>query len=213
MLKIGLTGGIGSGKTRVADMLGQWGACVIDTDAIAHALTQPGGLAMPSIIEAFGAQAARADGAMDRDWMRALVFREPEARARLEAILHPLIGRQTRAAAERAQGSYVVFVVPLLVESGRWRQRVDRICVVDCDPETQIARVQARSGLTESDIRRIMAAQAARTTRLAAADDVIVNDGSTTPEVLLARTRSLHERYLALACAQDRPGHPGAGNP
>ncbi|OZI77428.1 dephospho-CoA kinase [Bordetella genomosp. 12] len=201
MLKIGLTGGIGSGKTRVADLLGQWGACVIDTDVIAHALTQPGGLAMPAIVQAFGAHSVRPDGAMDRDWMRARVFREPDARARLEAILHPLIGQQTQAAAEAAQGSYVVFVVPLLVESGRWRQRIDRICVVDCDPDTQIARVQQRSGLTESDIRRIMAAQAARSTRLEAADDVILNDGSTTAETLLARTRSLHERYLGLARA------------
>ncbi|AHV93131.1 dephospho-CoA kinase [Bordetella holmesii] len=213
MLKIGLTGGIGSGKTRVADMLGQWGACVIDTDAIAHALTQAGGLAMPAILQEFGPPSARPDGAMDRDWMRARVFRDPSSRARLEAILHPLIGPQTQAAADDAQGSYLVFVVPLLVESGRWRQRIDRICVVDCDPDTQIARVQQRSGLTESDIRRIMAAQAARSTRLEAADDVINNDGSTTAEALLARTRRLHERYLDLARMQDRPGQTAAGNP
>src|SRR3546814_10691815 len=105
--------------------------------------------------------------------MRDLVFRQPEARAQLEAILHPLIGRDTQRAAEAARGAYLVFVVPLLVESGRWRERVDHICVVDCDPATQIARVQARSGLTEQAIRRIMAAQAARATRLAAADDEI----------------------------------------
>lgn len=206
MLKIGLTGGIGSGKTRVADQLGEWGASLVDTDAIAHALTQPGGRAMPAIVQTFGAEAARDDGAMDRAWMRDLVFREPAARARLEAILHPLIGEETAAAAARARGAYLVFVVPLLVESGRWRARVDRICVVDCDPETQLARVQARSGLTAPDIRRIMAAQAARATRLEVADDVILNDGATTAEILLARTRSLHERYLALAAAQDRHG-------
>ncbi|AZR95510.1 dephospho-CoA kinase [Bordetella trematum] len=212
MLKIGLTGGIGSGKTWVADRLAEWGASVIDTDAIAHALTQPGGLAMPAIAEAFGAQALRADGAMDRDWMRAHVFLEPAARTRLEGILHPLIGEQTRLAVAGAQGCYLVFVVPLLVESGRWRKQVDRICVVDCDPETQVARVQQRSGLTEAVIRRIMAAQAARATRLAAADDVIVNDGNTTTDTLLARTRHLHTRYLSMASGQGRPQEPAAGH-
>ncbi|MFU1912352.1 dephospho-CoA kinase [Bordetella avium] len=213
MLRVGLTGGIGSGKTRVADKLGEWGAAVIDTDAIAHALTQADGLAMPAIIQAFGPEAVRADGAMDRAWVRNRVFREPQARACLEAILHPLIGQETQAAAERAVGSYLVFVVPLLVESGRWRGQLDRICVVDCDPETQIKRVQNRSGLTESDIRRIMDAQAARATRLKAADDVIVNDGSTTAEVLLARARSLHQSYLALADKHDRHGSTEAGPP
>lgn len=213
MLKIGLTGGIGSGKSWVAERLEQWGAAVIDTDVIAHALTQPNGLAMPAIAQAFGPAALREDGAMDRNWMRAHVFREPAARTRLEAILHPLITEQTQLAAARAQGCYLVFVVPLLVESGRWRERVDRICVVDCDPDTQIARVHQRSGLTEADIRRIMTAQAARATRLAAADDVIVNDGPTTPDELLARTRHLHARYLSMAGAQARPRDSAAGNP
>ena len=205
MYKIGLTGGIGSGKTRVADMLAEWGAALVDTDAIAHALTSPGGEAMPGIIAAFGGEAANADGSLNRGWMRDLVFREPQARARLEGILHPLIGLHTERAAAQAQGVYLVYVVPLLVESGRWRDRVDRICVVDCDPETQVARVQARSGLTAEAIRRIMAAQAARATRLAAADDVIVNDGATTAEQLRARAKALHDRWCHMAAASRRP--------
>ncbi|MVW79168.1 dephospho-CoA kinase [Bordetella sp. 02P26C-1] len=213
MYKIGLTGGIGSGKTRVADMLAEWGAALVDTDAIAHALTAPGGEAMPALVQAFGPQAARPDGAMDRAWMRDLVFREPDARARLEAILHPLIGEHTERAASQAQGTYQVFVVPLLVESGRWRDRVDRICVVDCDPETQVARVQARSGLTVEAIQRIMAAQAARATRLAAADDVIVNDGQTTVTALRARAKALHDRWCHMAAASRRPLIDVAGFP
>jgi len=213
MYKIGLTGGIGSGKTRVADMLAEWGAALVDTDAISHALTAPGGAAMPAIRQAFGPGAVAADGALDRAWMRDLVFRQPEARAQLEGILHPLIGQHTERAAARAHGAYLVFVVPLLVESGRWRDRVDRICVVDCDPETQVARVQARSGLTEAAIRRIMAAQAARATRLAAADDVIVNDGATTAQQLRARAKALHDRWCQLAAAPRRLPPSGAGLP
>jgi dephospho-CoA kinase len=213
MYKIGLTGGIGSGKTRVADMLAEWGAALVDTDAIAHALTAPGGEAMPALVRAFGPQAAGPDGAMDRAWMRELVFREPEARARLEGILHPLIGAHTERAAAQAKGTYLVFVVPLLVESGRWRDRVDRICVVDCDPQTQVARVQARSGLTLEAIQRIMAAQAARETRLAAADDVIVNDGQTTVPALRARAKALHDRWCQMAAASRRPLIDVAGFP
>jgi len=213
MYKIGLTGGIGSGKSRVADLLGEWGAALIDTDAIAHALTAPGGEAMPAIVQAFGTAAATGEGALNRAWMRDLVFREPQARARLEAILHPLIGVHTERAAAQATGAYLVYVVPLLVESGRWRDRVDRICVVDCDPETQIARVQARSGLTSEAIQRIMAAQAARNTRLAAADDVIVNDGQTTVDQLHARAKALHERWCHMAAASRRPLIDVAGSP
>jgi len=207
MYKIGLTGGIGSGKSRVADLLAEWGAAVIDTDRIAHELTGPGGAAMPALRAAFGEAAVGADGALDRAWMRDRVFRQPAERTRLEAVLHPLIGLHTEQQAARAQGAYLVFVVPLLVESGRWRERVDRICVVDCDPDTQVARVQARSGLTPDAIRRIMAAQAARATRLAAADDVIVNDGATTPDQLHARARHMHERWIHLAAA----GAPASG--
>lgn len=204
LFKIGLTGGIGSGKSRVADLLAQWGAAVVDTDKIARALTVAGGAAMADIAQVFGPRAVQADGALDRDWMREQVFADPGARARLESIVHPLIDRETRAAGAAAQGCYVVFVVPLLVESGRWASRVDRVCVVDCDPETQIARVQARSGLTPSTIRRIMAAQAARATRLAAAQDVILNDGATSAETLHARARTLHDEWCSLASASGR---------
>lgn len=213
MYKIGLTGGIGSGKTRVADMLAEWGAAVVDTDAIAHDLTAPGGDAIAAIRETFGDAAITTDGALNRAWMRDLVFRESDARARLEGILHPLIGAQTQRAAAQARGDYLVYVVPLLVESGRWHDRVDRICVVDCDPETQISRVQSRSGLTPEAIRRIMAAQAARATRLAAADDVIVNDGATTVQALQARTKVLHDRWCQLATAARRPRIDVAGFP
>lgn len=205
MFKIGLTGGIGSGKTRVADMLQEWGATLVDTDEIARALTAPGGAAMPAIEAEFGASALTADGALNREWMRERAFSDPAARRRLEAVLHPIITEETLRQAEAARGSYLVFVVPLLVESlARWRSRVDRICVVDCDPDTQVARVQARSGLTEPAIRRIMAAQAARQTRLDMADDVITNDGATSPEQLRAQAKTLHDRWLALATTTGR---------
>ncbi|MNY01168.1 Dephospho-CoA kinase [compost metagenome] len=205
MFKIGLTGGIGSGKSRVADMLAEWGATLVDTDEIARALTAAGGAAMPAIEAEFGAQALTPDGALNREWMREHAFSDPEARLRLEAVLHPIITEETRLQAAAATGSYLVFVVPLLVESlARWRGRVDRICVVDCDPDTQVARVQARSGLTEPAIRRIMAAQAARETRLDIADDVITNDGATSPEQLRAQARILHDRWLALAATTGR---------
>ena len=207
-LRIGLTGGIGSGKSRVADLLGQWGAAIIDTDVIAHALTAPGGAAMPALEQAFGPQVRRADGAMDRDWMRERVFADTAVRQQLEGILHPLIGAQAEAAAAAARGRYVVFVVPLLVESGRWAGRVDRVCVVDCDPETQSARVQARSGLTTATIQRIMAAQVARAARLAAADDVIVNTGGTTPEQLQARAMALHDNWCRMAMCTDARSKP-----
>lgn len=205
MFKIGLTGGIGSGKSRVADMLAEWGATLVDTDEIARALTAVGGAAMPAIEAEFGAQALTPDGALNREWMRERAFSDPQARLRLEAVLHPIISEETRRQAAAATGSYLVFVVPLLVESlARWRGRVDRICVVDCDPDTQVARVQARSGLTEPAIRRIMAAQAARETRLDIADDVITNDGATSPEQLRAQAKILHDRWLALAATTGR---------
>ena len=214
MYKIGLTGGIGSGKTRVADMLAQWGASVVDTDEIAHMLTAPQGAAMPAIEREFGPRALTADGALDRAWMREQAFSDPQVRLRLEAIMHPAIGQETERQAAAAAGSYLVFVVPLLVESlPRWRARLDRICVVDCDPETQVARVRARSGLTEPAIRRIMAAQAARASRLEAADDVIVNDGATTPGQLRAQAKTLHDRWLALAGTTDRQALGQAGTP
>lgn len=201
MFQVGLTGGIGSGKSKVADLLAQWGAAVVDTDAIAHELTAPGGQAMEPIRQAFGDQAVAPDGSLNRAVMREQVFANPQARKTLEAILHPMIGSVTRQRAQQAQGCYLVYVVPLLVESGNWRDRLDRICVVDCDPETQIQRVQARSGLTREAVERIMKAQASRQTRLQAATDVIVNDGSTSLDLLVQRTQAMHQAWCQAAAA------------
>lgn len=198
-LRIGLTGGIGSGKSLVADRLAELGAAIIDTDVIAHQLTAPGGAAIGPLRALFGPGLITPEGALDRAAMRELAFTQPDAKRRLEQLLHPMIGDEVVVRAARADGLYQVFVVPLLVESGRWRERVNRICVVDCDEATQIARVGRRSGLPPDTVRRIMAAQASRETRLAVADDVVVNDGRTTPEQVLARVGELHERWLALA--------------
>lgn len=176
-LRIGLTGGIGSGKSSVARRLATHGALVVDTDALAHALTAPAGAAIPAIAAAFGDDMIAADGAMDRAKMRALVFADPARRQRLEAILHPLIGDATRAQASRAgAGQAVVFDVPLLTESGTWRARVDRVLVVDCAAATQVARVVARSGWAPDAVERTIAQQATRAQRRAIADAVIVND-------------------------------------
>jgi dephospho-CoA kinase len=201
MYEIGLTGGIGSGKSKVADLLQEWGAAIIDTDAIAHELTAPGGAAIEPVRQAFGDQVIAADGSMNRAAMRELAFANPETRRQLEAILHPMIGSVTRQRAHQAQGCYLVYVVPLLVESGTWRDRVDRVCVVDCDPETQIQRVQARSGLTREAVQRIMQAQASRQQRLQAATDIIVNDGATSLNDLVQRTQALHHKWCGLAQA------------
>ncbi|MEY2892873.1 MAG: hypothetical protein RJA98_2781 [Pseudomonadota bacterium] len=182
ILRIGLTGGIGSGKSTVALMLADHGAAVIDTDAISRQLTLPGGAAMPAVAQAFGADMVATDGALDRPRMRALVFSEPAARQRLEAILHPMIGAETARQADvalAAGAAVLVFDVPLLVESGHWRARVDRVLVVDCDENTQVRRVMARSGWTEAAVRAVIAQQAPRAQRCAAADAVILNEGLT----------------------------------
>ena len=177
-LRIGLTGGIGSGKSTVARRLATLGALVVDTDALAHALTAPGGAAIAAIAQAFGADMIAADGAMDRAKMRALVFADPTQRQRLEAILHPMIASATRAQASRAgAGQAVVFDVPLLAESGTWRARVDRVLVVDASKATQVARVVQRSGWTADAVERASAQQATRAQRRAIADAVILNDG------------------------------------
>ena len=194
---VGLTGGIGCGKTTVADMFGALGASLVDTDAIAHALTAPHGAAMPAILAEFGAGFATPEGALDRAKMRELVFADPGARARLEAILHPRIREATAAAAAMASGPYIIFVVPLLIESGTWAERVARILAIDCSEETQVARVMARNKLSEEQVRAIMAAQASRTQRLAAADDVILNDDGI--EALAPQVERLHAFYLAEA--------------
>jgi dephospho-CoA kinase len=194
---VGLTGGIGSGKTTVANMLEASGAAVIDTDQIAHQLTAAGGAAIPEIHAQFGEAFLTSDGAMDRAKVREYVFAEPAAKVRLESILHPLIGIETERAAAQARGLYLVFVVPLLVESGKWKQRVSRVLVVDCPEERQVARVMSRSGLSEPQVRAIMAAQVPRQVRLAAADDVILNDGD--PSALAPQVEQLHALYAKLA--------------
>ncbi|KVV34049.1 dephospho-CoA kinase [Burkholderia ubonensis] len=200
MLAVGLTGGIGSGKTTVADLFAARGASIVDTDLIAHRITAPGGLAMPAIEQAFGPDFVAADGSLDRAKMRALIFSDDAARRRLEAITHPLIRTETDREGRQARGAYVMFVVPLLVESGSWKSRVDRVLVVDCDVETQIARVMHRNRFTREQVEAIIARQATRDARLAAADDVIVND-ATTPDALAAQVDALHQRYLAGAAA------------
>jgi len=203
MIRIGLTGGIGSGKSRVADWLQRWGAAVIDTDQISRALTATDGAALPLLRAAFGPDIFDASGALDRALLRERVFADASERQRLQAILHPMIHQETLKQSEqimrRRRGRYLVYVVPLLVESGQWRNRVDRVCVVDCDPATQIARVQARSQLGTAAIRRIMAAQASRAARLTAAEDVIVNDAATTLAQLRARAQHLHETWCTLS--------------
>jgi dephospho-CoA kinase len=199
MFKLGLTGGIGSGKTYVANLLAGWGASVIDTDLIAHTLTAPEGLAITPIREAFGPELIKPDGALDRARMRELVFSAPAMRSTLEEILHPLIAQEVFVQAKAATGIYVVFVVPLLVESGRWRDRIDRLCVVDCEEKTQIERVQARSGIPADTVRRIMAAQATRAERLAAADDIIVNSANTSLAELDKQVLVLHEGWCNLS--------------
>ena len=177
-LKIGLTGGIGSGKSTVARRFAGLGALVVDSDALAQALTAPGGDAIPAIAATFGSAMIGPDGAMDRARMRALVFTQPAERQRLEAILHPMIGDATRAQASRAgAGQSVVFDVPLLTESGTWRGRVDRVVVVDCLESTQVARVVQRSGWTADAVERTIAQQATRAQRRAIADAVIFNEG------------------------------------
>ena len=178
--RIGLTGGIGSGKSTVGRLLTARGAALVDADAIARQLTAPGGAALAELANRFGTQAMAADGAMDRDYMRQLAFGDPAVKEQLEAIIHPLVGqealRQSREAVT-AGCDCIIFDIPLLVESGRWRQQLDRVLVVDCGEATQIERVMARNGLTRELVEKIMAAQASRAQRLAAADICLYNDG------------------------------------
>lgn len=178
VLIVGLTGGIGSGKSTVADLLVERGGVLVDTDRIAHELTAPGGQAMAAIRDAFGNGVVASDGRLDRAAMRAMAFSDPLARKRLEAILHPLIRLHTDSGIAQAiarQAPYVLVAVPLLVEGGRAKERFSRVLVVDCPPETQISRVMQRSGLERSQVLAIMGAQASREQRLAVADDVVDN--------------------------------------
>ena len=176
-LRIGLTGGIGSGKSTVAGLLVEHGAALVDSDAIARQLTLPGGAAIEPIRAVFGASFIDAQGALNRARMRELAFTDASAKTRLETILHPLIAIETEAQAGSAAAHVIVFDVPLLVESGRWRGRVDKVLVVDCLEATQVERVAARSGWSREAVQAVIASQASRTARRAAADAVIFNDG------------------------------------
>jgi dephospho-CoA kinase len=193
-MRLGLTGGIGSGKSTVASMLVECGAVLVDTDAIARSLTASGGAALPALAGEFGPQIIRSDGALDRDRMRSLAFSDPVAKAGLEAILHPMIGAQAQAQAAAAGPRPVVFDVPLLAESTHWRARVERVLVVDCSETTQIDRVARRSGWDEAAARRVIAQQATRAQRRAVADAVIFNDGLSLDQ-LAAEVRSLWPRW------------------
>jgi dephospho-CoA kinase len=198
-LRIGLTGGIGSGKSTVAGLLTQRGALLIDTDAIARELTLPGGAAIESIRAAFGAQFIDTSGALDRSRMRELAFNDAMAKRRLEAILHPLIGAETEHRFDTSSHPVVVFDVPLLVESGaRWRRKVDRVLVVDCLESTQIERVMERAGWTRESAAAVVAQQASRTARRACADAVIHNEGISLEE-LAAEVASLWQHWRSHA--------------
>jgi len=199
MLAVGLTGGIGSGKSAVADCFAARGVTIVDTDLIAHRITAPHGVAMAQIAADFGPEFVAPDGSMDRARMRTLVFGDESARKRLEAITHPLIRSETERETRDAKGPYVIVVVPLLVESGTWKTRVDRVLTVDCSVETQIARVMRRNGFTREQVLAIIARQATREARLAAADDVVVNDTGATLETLAHDVDALHQTYLKLA--------------
>ncbi|MFM0288472.1 dephospho-CoA kinase [Paraburkholderia megapolitana] len=198
MFAVGLTGGIGSGKSTVADRFGALGVPLVDTDVIAHRITAPNGVAMPAIAQEFGPSFVAVDGSLDRAQMRTLIFSDDTARKRLEAITHPLIRAETQRERNDAQGPYVIVVVPLLVESGNWKTRVDRVLTVDCSVETQIARVMRRNAFSREQVLAIIARQATREQRLAAADDTIVNEDAP-PDALQIQVEALHRAYLAYA--------------
>jgi dephospho-CoA kinase len=196
-LVVGLTGGIGSGKSAAADEFAAHGATVVDTDAIARELTEEGGAAVAHVEKLFGTEFLDEGGAMNRKKVRDLVFADPAAKRALEALLHPMIREESARRIAAAGGPYVIHVVPLLIESPDYRSRVDRILVVDCPEETQLARVRARSGLSEDEVRAIMRTQSSRAERLAAAHDVIDNRGSR--DALRKQVAALHKKYLQFA--------------
>lgn len=193
---IGLTGGIGSGKSAAAEEFARLGAAVVDTDVIAHELTAAGGAAMPAIEKLLGREFVLPSGAMDRAKVRSRVFSDPAARTALEALLHPLIRQRSAERIAAAHGPYVIHVVPLLIESKNYRARADRVLVIDAPEEAQLARVRGR-GLSEDEVRAIVRSQASRAERRAAADDVIENEG--TLGALRQQVAELHAKYMALA--------------
>ena len=195
VLKLGLTGGIGSGKSTVARLFADCGAAVIDSDAIARAVTLPGGAAIDSIAKQFGSHFITPQGAMDRDLMRALAFSDIQARKQLEEIIHPLVAEETARQAAQASSVCIVFDVPLLVESGRWRQKLDQVLVIDCSEEAQIRRVILRNGWTREAVLQVMAGQAGRNQRLGAADLCIFNDEPLSLVALAGLVRQLAQRF------------------
>lgn len=201
---VGLTGGIGSGKSAVAELFARRGIAVVDTDAIAHELTARGGGAIEAILESFGSDFITQEGALDRQRMRSLVFRDPQSKRLLESVLHPRIRARSTALIASADSPYAILVVPLLVETGVDRTRYQRVLVVDCDEERQIERVMKRNNLSALEVGRIMATQATRAARLAVADDVLTNDAGL--DDLTPKVDALHLRYLELAGK-----HPGRG--
>ena len=208
---VGLTGGIGSGKSTVANRFVELGAALVDTDRLAHDLTGPRGDAMPAIIDVFGPAAATPAGALDRAWMRERAFSDPVARARLESILHPMIRAMAGQVLDCTTAPYALLAVPLLSGSSGYRERMDRILVVDCSREQQIARVMQRSGLSREQVLAIIAVQSTREQRLAMADDVIDNDDD--ESALAPQVEQLHQKYLRLAQSKRtaaRPRQPDA---
>lgn len=203
-----LTGGIGSGKSLAAEMFAALGVTVIDADAIAHALTQSGGAAMPAIRAAFGDAVIDASGALDRAAMRQRAFADGAVRQRLEAILHPLIRTESQAQLARAASPYAVLVIPLYFEAAQ-RRPADRVLVIDCAEEVQLRRVMARSRLNVEEVKRIMAAQVSRATRLAGADDVVLNEA--TEEDLRRAVERLHTQYRGLAATHNKGSVTGPG--
>ena len=203
-LVVGLTGGIGSGKTAVAQAFAALGAPVVDADAIAHELSAPGAAGQRAVAGAFGPDAVAKDGSLDRAWLRRRAFDDPSFRGRLEAILHPLIGDEAKARVAAWSAPYGLLAVPLLLETGRLRPLVDRVLVVDCPEDMQVARVRARSGLAEDEVRAIMAAQLPRAARLAQADDVLDNGGL--PDAIGPQVARLDHFYREIA--ERRPEKP-----
>lgn len=196
MFKIGLTGGIGSGKSTVAELFAERGVTVIDADRAARDAVIPGSPALAKIVEDFGAGVLDADGSLNRAALREIVFADPTRRRRLESVLHPVIIAQMHAETERASGPYCMLVMPLLLEAQQ-QQAVDRVLVIDCPPDLQRQRAMARDAASAAEVERIMAAQVSREQRLAAADDIIINDGDM--QHLETQVEALHQRYLVLA--------------
>lgn len=200
-LRVGLTGGIGSGKSTVATLFAERGAGIVDTDVISHRLTAAGGAAIPAIAVCFGDNSLNSDGSLNRNWMRAHIFSDLAAKQQLEAILHPMIRAQAQAEAAASTASYVLLVVPLLFETDGYRDWLDRTLVVDCAEATQLARTIRRSHLDEASVRAIMAQQVSRKLRQQCADDVIHNEGEL-PD-LHAQVERMHRQYMTLAAGSD----------